>query len=57
MATNPDLPGPGHRQDVADYVDRVTVVAEARVLVRQLDAYLQLMGDWIAEGMDGAEDA
>lgn len=51
MSTEP-IPRQAQRQQVADEVDRVTVVAEAKLLVHQLDAYLQLMGEWIAEEMD-----
>lgn len=53
--TDADTPAkrvPGPRQRLAAEVDRAMVVAEAKLLCRRLDAYLELMGNWIAEGPD-----
>lgn len=60
MTEQPQPPTQGrhrHRQDIAVELDRMTVVAEAKVLVRQLDQYLEIMGDWVAGGMEGADNA
>jgi hypothetical protein len=47
---------PGPRESVAEEINRHTVIAEARLLVAQLDRYLDLIGEWATEGLDD-EDA
>lgn len=49
-ATSRPLPSP--RREVANELDRAMVVAEAKMLCRQLDSYLELMGQWIEQGLD-----
>ena len=60
MAVTPESPHPpdssflpkprrNDRGDVAKEVDRAMIVAEAKLLVRQLDDYLLLIGDWATE--------
>lgn len=57
MTATPEVPRQGrHRSDVANEVSRMSVVAEAKVLVRQLDEYLALMADWLEDDLEG-EDA
>jgi hypothetical protein len=52
--TSPAAPKavPSPRQVVHEEVDRAMVVAEAKVLVSQLDSYLELFSEWISEGTD-----
>jgi hypothetical protein len=38
-------------------VGRHTIVAEAKILVKQLDAYLALIGEWAEEGLETADAA
>lgn len=47
---------PGPRGEVAEQIDRQAVVAEAKILVRQLDQYLELIGEWAVEP-DGPEES
>lgn len=59
--TREESPGPAEsyttqREALVQEVDRRTVVAEAKVLVKQLDVYLDLLGTWAAEGWED-EDA
>lgn len=51
--TPPAIPSPRHT--FAADVERATVVAEAKLLVIQLDRYLDLIGEWAAEGWDEAD--
>lgn len=57
--TQEESPGQGevssHREALAQEIDRRTVVAEAKILVRQLDVYLELIGQWALDEED--EDA
>lgn len=46
---------PSPRRDFAADVDRTMVVAEAKLLVKELDRYLELIGAWAAEGWDEAD--
>jgi hypothetical protein len=49
-----EIPKQGrHRTQVSAEVNRMTVVAEAKILVHQLDEYLTLMGEWLENGLDG----
>lgn len=44
---------PEPRHDFASDVDhRATIVAEAKLLVDELDKYLELIGEWYAEGWE-----
>jgi hypothetical protein len=47
---------PGPRREIAADINRAMVVAEARLLVVQLDQYLELIGEWAAEGSDDATE-
>lgn len=46
---------PGPRAEFSAQVDRAMVVAEAKMLVQELDKYLELIGAWAAEGWDEAD--
>lgn len=50
------LPIPKPRETFADDMSRAMIVAEAKLLVRQLDEYLELMGDWATEGDNSASE-
>jgi hypothetical protein len=43
------------RESVAAEVERQTIVAEAKILVKQLDTYLALIGEWAIEGWEGED--
>lgn len=45
---------PDSREDAANAVNRVMIVAEAKFLVKKLDDYLELIGKW-EEEVDSAE--
>lgn len=56
MTDAPERRLPGPRHGLPDEINRAMVVAEAKLLCRQLDQYLDLMGQWIEEGLnDDAE--
>ena len=46
---------PTPRDAVAAEVERQTVIAEAKLLVKQLDMYLELIGEWAAEGWEPSD--
>lgn len=48
-------PRPSSSDEYTKDLDRAMVVAEAKLLVRQLDQYLALIGDWATE--DGSGNA
>lgn len=48
---------PGPRSEIAADIDRAMVVAEAKLLVVQLDRYLELIGEWAAEGWEETDAA
>lgn len=41
----------------AEEVNRHTVIAEAKVLIKQLDTYLALIGEWALEDTEEDVDA
>lgn len=58
--TQEESPGPDEscstqREAIAQEIDRRTVVVEAKILVRQLDTYLELIGAWALD--EEGEDA
>lgn len=48
--SDPTVPGP--RNEFSEQVDRAMVVAEAKLLVQELDKYLELIGEWYSEGLE-----
>lgn len=48
----PDESCSTQRESMAQEFDRRTVVAEAKILVRQLDTYLELIGEWALDEED-----
>lgn len=56
MATRENQALPNPRDAVAAEIERQTVIAEAKLLVKQLDSYLELIGEWAAEEWE-SEDA
>lgn len=53
---SPDSGEVSHRESIAEEIDRRTIIAEAKLLVHQLDTYLELIGEWAAEDWED-EDA
>lgn len=43
---------PEQRATFSEAVDRATIVAEARLLVQELDGYLALISEWATEDHD-----
>jgi len=40
---------PSQRDQFANQISKATVLAEAKLLVKRLDSYLELMDSWFAE--------
>lgn len=49
MTTSPE---PSQREIIAADIERQAVIAEAKLLVKRLDVYLEWIGEWAAEGWE-----
>jgi hypothetical protein len=57
MTATPEVPRQGrHRTGVSAEINRLTVLAEAKLLAVQLDNYVAMFDQWLAEEME-ADDA